>query len=304
MDRNMDYKNNKAFRILEIENRLSKGEVLFKADLAMSFGVTEKTIQRDIDELRNYLEEKSYSEIHYDHKQKGYVMESMEREWLTNKEVMAICKILLESRAFRKDELEQLVQKLIHQVTPNDRKRIQEMIVNEKHHYIPLHHNQPLLDMLWNLTHLILHKKVITFNYTRQDGVKKVRKVKPVSIMFSEFYFYLIAYLYEQEEDCPIVFRMDRIKDIKETNETFQIPYSKRFSEGEFRKRVQFMYTGKLKTVRFEFTGPSLEAMLDRLPTAKILKQENGVTTLEAESYGSGIDMWLSSQGDWVRVLE
>ena len=120
--------------------------------------------------------------------------------------------------------------------------------------------------------------------------------------MFSEFYFYLIGFLADGSVDYPIVFRIDRMIDTKETGESFEIPYKDRFNDGEFRKRVQFMYSGELKTVRFEYTGV-LEAILDRLPTAKILKHENGVYTLSAETYGDGIFMWLRSQGDMVKVL-
>lgn len=113
---------------------------MFKEQLAVDFGVTEKTIQRDIDELRDYLDETSNSIIKFDRKEKRYVMEQMEREWLTNHEVMAICKIILESRAFCKSELEQLMKKLIHRVTPNDQHTIKEMILNEEFNYVPLQH--------------------------------------------------------------------------------------------------------------------------------------------------------------------
>lgn len=63
------------------------------------------------------------------------------------------------------------------------------------------------------------------------------------------------------------------------------------------------MYTGELTTIRFRFFGPSLEAVLDRLPTAKVEKTEDGVTTLSARVYGEGVKKWLLSQGDWVEVL-
>jgi hypothetical protein len=39
--------------------------------------------------------------------------------------------------------------------------------------------------------------------------------------MFSEFYFYLIAFTADDSADYPIVFRIDRIADMKETGETF-----------------------------------------------------------------------------------
>ena len=49
----------------------------------------------------------------------------------------------------------------------------------------------------------------------------------------------------------------------------YHVPYSDRFQEEEFHKRVQFMYGGRLKKVKFKYSGLSIEAVLDRLSTAK-----------------------------------
>ena len=43
------------------------------------------------------------------------------------------------------------------------------------------------------------------------------------------------------------IYRIDWIKERKVLEEKFYIPYHSRFEEGEFRKRVQFMYGGKLQ---------------------------------------------------------
>ena len=52
--------------------------------------------------------------------------------------------------------------------------------------------------------------------------------------------------------------------------------------------------------LRKESTGNifSIESVLDYLPTARILNEENGVYLMEAEVFGKGIDMWVRSQGD------
>ena len=68
--------------------------------------------------------------------------------------------------------------------------------------------------------------------------------------------------------------------------------------------RIQFMYGGELRKIKFDFTGPSVEAVLDRLPTAEILHVENGVYRIQAEVYGNGIDMWLRSQGELIKLVE
>ena len=42
---------------------------------------------------------------------------------------------------------------------------------------------------------------------------------------------------------------------------------------------------------------------MDRLPTAQILSEENGVYTLSAEVFGKGVDMWLRSQGEMIEII-
>ena len=46
----LDYCGNKGFRLLSIYERLNKGEILHKTELAEQFSVSEKTVQRDIDD--------------------------------------------------------------------------------------------------------------------------------------------------------------------------------------------------------------------------------------------------------------
>ena len=74
------------------------------------------------------------------------------------------------------------------------------------------------------------------------------RLVKPVGLMFSEFYFYMTAFIErldvgEEDKDTlyPAIYRIDRIKGYRVLDEHFSVPYKDRFQEGEFRKRVQFM---------------------------------------------------------------
>ena len=62
------------------------------------------------------------------------------------------------------------------------------------------------------------------------------------------------------------------------------------------------MWPGKLRTIQFEFTGSAIQAVLDKLPTAKIIERNGRTYTVEAEVYGDGIKMWLLSQGRRIKV--
>jgi len=146
-----------------------------------------------------------------------------------------------------------------------------------------------------------------------KDKAVVKRKLKPVAIMFSEYYFYLTAFIDDEDvrkdfdvinDSFPTIYRIDRIKHLRVLDEKFHIPYSSRFEEGEFRKRIQFMYGGKLQKVKFQYSGTDIDAVLDRLPTAQILAEEEGIYTVSAEVFGKGIDMWLKSQGTMIKIID
>lgn len=300
----IDFGSNKGFRLLNIYERLNKNEYVNKDKLADEFNVSTKTIQRDIEDLRAYIAETHFDEfetaIRYSKSKNAYYLVRLEREWLTNKEAVAICKILLESRAFNKEEISNLMSKLIMQIAPDDKQTAQQIIQSESVNYIPLQHGKYLLDIIWQLSEHITNQDVIQFSYARQDGKRSRKIIKPASIMFNEFYFYLIGF--SDDVDYPIIFRIDRMEKINATGDKFNIEHKDKFSDGEYRKRILYMYGGKLNRIKFEYSGV-LEAMLDKVPTAKILKKiDDNTYFMQAESYGKGLEMWLNSQGDKVII--
>lgn len=305
---------NKNDRILSIFTRLLDGEVINKFCDAKFYQVNERTIIRDIKDIRSFFKKKlvedgTLQEVIFDRKLDGYRLEKNYSNKLSQSQVLLISKILLESRAFTKKELTPLLDKLINSsLDYSSKKIVNDLIANEKMHYIEPQHGQIIGQIIWELGLSVMRCNYITINYERSDTVIVHRKLKPLSILFSEFYFYLVAYLDDNDKQLvdntsPTIYRIDRIKQLNVHNEQFKVPYRNRFEEGEFRKRIQFMYSGPLQKVRFKFRGHSLEAVLDRLPTAKIIAKENNVYIIEAEVYGNGIDMWLRSQGEWVEKL-
>ena len=152
----------------------------------------------------------------------------------------------------------------------------------------------------------ILERREISIEYYRMDRRWVTHRVMPASVLFSDHYFYLIAFAADDaaEQKKPCYYRIDRIKQItvhRNTHDPSEIPA---FDEGLLRKRSLFMWPGKLRTIRFEFSGPSVQAVLDKLPTARIIERMGGNKYLiEAEVYGDGIKMWLLSQGAWVKVI-
>ncbi|MBQ8328240.1 MAG: hypothetical protein IJX83_01275 [Lachnospiraceae bacterium] len=54
---NEEMKGDQTGRVLQIYSKLSEGYVVNKAEEATRYGVNERSIQRDIDHIRNFLDE-------------------------------------------------------------------------------------------------------------------------------------------------------------------------------------------------------------------------------------------------------
>lgn len=309
----------KIERVLGIYTKLMNSNIVSKAEEAVNYGVNERSIQRDIDDIRNYLEADAgrigcINSIIYDRIGKGYRLEQIYKMKFSNSEVLALCKILLDSRAFTKKEMTEMLDKLISCCVPKaNQQLVNDLISNEAFHYVEPKHKTKFVDTMWDIGQAIRGCNYIEVDYTRmKDKAVVKRKLKPVAIMFSEYYFYLTAFIDDENvwkdfdvinDSFPTIYRIDRIKNLRVLDEKFHIPYSSRFEEGEFRKRIQFMYGGKLQKVKFQYSGTDIDAVLDRLPTAQILSEEDGIYTVSAEVFGKGIDMWLKSQGTMVTIM-
>lgn len=304
----------KSMRLLAMYSRLIDGKTIRKKDLAVEFGVTQRSVQRDLESLRVFFADEMLGrEVVYDSHEKGYRLSRAAPKGLSNSEILAVCKILLESRSMNREEMMPILDKLLDCCVPDtSKKAVTKLIANERYHYIPPRHGKNILPGLWELGQAVQQHRVMEMEYQGINGKASKRTVEPVGLMFSEYYFYLVAYLrdvdreehFENPSDLyPTIYRVDRIRSFFVTEERFTPAYATRFQEGEFRKRVQFMYGGKLNHIRFKYTGPSVEAVLDRLPTAEITGQDEEGWFIEAEVFGKGIDMWLRSQGAYVSLI-
>ena len=130
----------KSDRLLLIYSRLVNGEILNKKELAQCFHVTERSIQRDIEALRCFFADQGMiQDVVYDKVLHGYRIEDPNIQAFENCEILAVCKILLESRSMRKDEMFPILDKLLSCCVPErNQKVVRELVSNEKYHYICL----------------------------------------------------------------------------------------------------------------------------------------------------------------------
>lgn len=316
----MSGKQSKNTRTLSMYVRLCEGRSINKVEEALHFGVDERSVQRDLDDIRAFLDEQASSDatdhrkIVYSRKRKGFVMEGGKSSLMTNSEILAVSKVLLASRAFQKKEISELLDKLVAGCVPEkNMKLVSDLLANEKYHYVELRHRKKLTELLWELGEDIKKLRLVEITYEKIAREKQKKKyiVEPIGILFSEYYFYLNAYIdvkneqgeFEHKYQFPAIFRLDRIMGRKDTGRHFRMIYSSRFEEGEFRKRIQFMYMGKLLKLQFRYYSDDVDSVLDRLPNARVIGKNPEFQVIEAEVYGTGILMWILSQGTKNEVL-
>lgn len=80
----------------------------------------------------------------------GYRLETLYKIRLSNSEVLTLCKILLDSRAFAKKEMQEMLDKLIICWVPKaNLKRVKNLINNEEYHYVEPRHKANVLRILF-----------------------------------------------------------------------------------------------------------------------------------------------------------
>lgn len=305
----------KYYRVLKIYGKLMSGEIVNKTEEARAFGVTERTFQRDIEDLRCFFADDAEDggirkELVYSRELNGYYLVNRDTSMLSGSETVALCKILLESRAFTKEEMTAMISKLLDCcVHPKIRKEIAGCIADGLDCYIEPNHHRNFIGCIADISKAVSERKYMKIRYLRQDGSETERVIKPAGIMFSEFYFYLSAFA-ESKGDSPFggdiflsSYRIDRIQRFEVLERNFDIPCGDGFDEKEFRKRIPFMCGGKLRRIKFLYKGNDMEAVLDRFPASKIVGRTDDGTVMIAEVFGDGCDMWFRSQGKDAEIL-
>ena len=75
-------------------------------------------------------------------------------------------------------------------LTTKDKKRLKELVKRELYHYKPVATLcNDLIDNLYALAEAIDDKREITITYYKMDKSRIDRKIRPLAIVFSEYYF-------------------------------------------------------------------------------------------------------------------
>ena len=297
----------KKERVLEIFFRLLIGKGVSINELANEYGVSTKSISRDIAEIKSFTYEHrdllSNAEIKYHADVKMHFLEI--DHFLTPNELFAVAKLIIGSRSFSKTETVEIISKLKRYVSESDVASLNRIIASEMYNFNEIKHDcDSVVDNIWKLSDCIMNHKEITVDYYKMNRDYVTRRLQPLAITFADYYFYLICNQLMSDDTWETrYYRVDRIVHIVEHRKTFRIDKNKYLSEGELMNKLQYMMPGSIRHIRFAFNGPSVQAILDRIPTAKLLEKKGDEYIIEAEVIGDGVNMYLLSQGAWVRPI-
>ena len=181
----------KQDRLLEIFFRLLRGESLSVQKIANEYKISTKSVSRDINDLKAFFadhrELMGNTELKYSNQSKAYHLYM--DEFLTNRELFALIEIIIGARAFSKEELLTLTNKLKGFTTATDRPMLSDLIRKELYHYTEIKHEcDSVQDTLWKLASCITEKKEITVDYYRADRALKTHRIRPASLMFTDYF--------------------------------------------------------------------------------------------------------------------
>lgn len=294
----------KITRVLILFHHLFRGDEINKRLFSIEHDINERSFDRDIEDIRLFLSEIYSNHELLFHKSKNvYYMSGHLKSELSSVEVMALLKILLSSRAFRSDEMKGLVSAIGGLVKHDSHKKLEELISTEMQNYISPIHNQAILKIQWDLNQCIQMKRKIELHYLKRTEKLVKRIVCPISVVFSELYFYLIAYIDGEDYDYPAFYRLDRITSFKMLDMRCPQSIYSRYNVGEMKKSIKFMNAGQMVTVSIKVKNKCLDAIIDQLPNANVVKTENNFTHIRTLVFEEGFIKWTLSQKDEIEVI-
>lgn len=241
----------KVSRILRLFHSLIQGQKLNKADFAKSNNISERSVDRDIEDIRYYLSEiHSNAEVLFNKSENAYYLSDWSNYKFSSIEVITILKVLIGSKVMRKDEMQGIMRSVRMMLDPTARREAVNSVYAEVDNYISPTHGKAILKMLEDLNRVISKRLKIELHYIKGNGEQVTKRVLPLIFIFSDFYFYLIAFIDGAGYKYPAFFRVDRIESFNVTDEQYSEELYKIYNAGKMRNCLQFMYAGELLNVK------------------------------------------------------
>ena len=289
-------------RLLTIFLLLQAGQRISKAQISEKFGIDNRTAQRYMSTLKNFLQDQriSNTEIKFDTSDNTYRL--IGKTTFNKKDILVISKILLENHALNKSELNSLLKDLLSLLSREEQKEIEAIIGSERFNYKSLTNDKDRIDTIWILSEAIRREQMLEIEYKAPLKDVKSHIIFPASLYYDAHYFYLVAYHLKHEKYTT--YRVDRIETLNKSQKKKPlISLKDKYKDGEVRNRKVDAFAGKKIYVTLIYKGNS-EIVLDQFPEHEILSENYDEIKVKITSQNTpGLKRWILGQGEAVTLL-
>ena len=227
-----NYKTDKATRILMLYHQLLNGQSVDKVTYSLEHGVNERTFDRDIEEIRLFLNDiYSGDQLLFDRESNTYFLSGRRPKYIDRMDATVISKILLESKVLRKDEMNGLIDTMLSAVTPYDAKVIAEYLSMDIREYLSKTQNA-VLKFVGDLYAILKSGYDIAVTVDCGDGQADVWNVSPLEIACEDNTFYLVA---SQNYNLKNIIKIstDEIVSFKSLQTTFALALKEKYYKNQ-----------------------------------------------------------------------
>ena len=204
------FRSDKNTRILILYQLLSEGKEINKSSFCIEHGISERSFDRDIEDIRLFLSEiYSADELLFDRKENCYYMKKERPVFIDRMDAVVIAKLLLSSQAFSEKEMKGMLNVLYSVVCKRDCEAMRQYLQYDIEMYSG-QNKTAILKMLGDLYAVIDDEIGIEMKYIENEKEEKI-VVAPLEILFKDAGFSLIA---AEKLNIDIVkeYRVDKIK--------------------------------------------------------------------------------------------
>lgn len=292
--------NNFCKNILETFILINSAVAYSRKEIATKLGVNIRSVAKYISYLRDELD----VDIAWSRKEKRYIVydngkfkDFIEELNISPMDIWFILIILLRSQYILPTKLKIIKKELTKNLDKTNKDIINKLFKIEYDNRCDESYHEHVLQKIY---FSFIHGKKLKINYKKASTIFKNYKISPLNITFYNEKVYLLAL----NEECLIrTYRLDRIKNIIETDEEID---KRKFSMNEYLLKSWNMYGGNEVKIKLKVSNNAAKFIKEKNSIKKrILKETDEYTIFEITSYGTeGIKVYLLGLGEEFEVLE
>ena len=144
-------------------------------------------------------------------------------EFLSDMEMYAVAKLIVESGVFPKDDAIRIISKLKRFTALKDCEAADRMVSREFSDYSgAIYACDSIMENIWRFASAIANRREVTVTYFEEDGSVSLRRIQPSLLDMSGKYFFLTACI-AGSRGIPYHFRVDKVTKIVEHRKRFDL---------------------------------------------------------------------------------